>query len=497
MIYKAGGAYCCLALIIAGSAYAYLIHKCRSWASEQGGAACNPMISKHRLVRAIGLIGAVLVFAAEVISAQADGLTFDAAGNLFVADGHSISKFTADGTKSILATGLKEPLGLSFDSKGNLFVSDLGSNSIYKITPKGEKSTFASGISSVGMAVDRSGNLFVSHDDSVFKFTPEGVKTTFVSGLGNPIDLAFDGTGNLFVVDCAVWHAGIGRWILRFSPEGTKSGFASGFDDPRGLAFDGVGNLFITEVTAADASSHAILEFSTDGTKKIFASTLGFDVSSGLACDRSGNVFVLNKHSILKFDSSGTPSIFASEWVSPDKQWEYRRVDGRWPEIVKAGTTQAVLDLSKDLSVLYAIEAEIVWAPDSKRFAFNYSPPHVSHTSYETIALYQLRGDEWVALDSPVDETSERTQLAQLTKEHLPKSDPKRDILRVRNWTDANTAILYACSDSVRVASGSRSSEASFLFTLKLDAAGNSKIVKTQKMSDREVKSLTNKFEGF
>jgi hypothetical protein len=185
-----------------------------------------------------------------------------------------------------LATGLKEPIGLSFDSKGNLFVSDLGSNSIYKITPKGEKSTFASGISSVGMAVDRSGNLFVSHDDSVFKFTPEGVKTTFVSGLGNPIDLAFDGTGNLFVVDCAVWHAGIGRWILRFSPDGTKSGFASGFDDPRGLAFDGVGNLFITEVTAADASSHAILEFSTDGTKKIFASTLGFDVSSGLACDR-------------------------------------------------------------------------------------------------------------------------------------------------------------------------------------------------------------------
>jgi len=137
------------------------------------------------------------------------------------------------------------------------------------------------------------------------------------------------------------------------------------------VAVDGAGNLFVTEVTAANASSHAILKFSTDGTKSIFASMLGFAVSSGLACDRSGNVFVLNEHSILKFDSSGTPGAFASDWVAPDKQWEYRCAEGHWPEIVRAGTTQVVLDLSEDLSVPHATEAEVVWAPDSKRFAFN------------------------------------------------------------------------------------------------------------------------------
>jgi hypothetical protein len=32
---------------------------------------------------------------------------------------------------------------------------------------------------------------------------------------------------------------------------------------------------------------------------------------------------------------------------------------------------------------------------------------------------------------------------------------------------------------------------------LKFDAEGNSKIVKIQQMSGKEVKSLTNKFEGF
>jgi hypothetical protein len=111
-------------------------------------------------------------------------------------------------------------------------------------------------------------------------------------------------------------------------------------------------------------------------------------------------------------------------------------------------------------------DAEVVWAPDSKRFAFNYSPPHRPHTSYETIALYQLRGDKWVALRSPVDETSERAQLAQLAGAHFPKSryprraELLRDILKVRNWTDANTAILYAYS--VWVGSGSRDSRAAF-----------------------------------
>jgi hypothetical protein len=316
--------------------------------------------------------------------------------------------------------------------------------------------------------------------------TVAGPATMLVSVSAHAGGLTVDTAGNLFVAD--------GHSVSKFTVDGTKSTFATEFEEPLGLSFDGKGNLFVTEVTAADASSHAILKFSTDGTKSIFASTLGFAVSSGLACDRSGNVFVLNEHSILKFDSTGTPSTFASDWVSPDKQWEYRCAEGHWPEIVTAGTTQVALDLSEDLSVPHATEAEVVWAPDSKRFAFNYSPPHPPHTSYETIALYQLGGDKWVALSLPVAETSERTQLAQLAKEHLPKSayprhvKPLRDILKVHNWTDANTAILYAYS--VWVGSGSRSSEASFLFTLKFDAVGNSKIVKTQQMSNKEVENF-------
>lgn len=72
----------------------------------------------------IGLTVAALATILVPMSVHANALAFDAAGNLFVADGHSISKYAPDGTKSTFAAGLKYPLGLCFDREGNLSVSD-------------------------------------------------------------------------------------------------------------------------------------------------------------------------------------------------------------------------------------------------------------------------------------------------------------------------------------------------------------------------------------
>jgi hypothetical protein len=177
----------------------------------------------------------------------------------------------------------------------------------------------------------------------------------------------------------------------------------------------------------------------------------------------------------------------AATSVSPDKKWEYtceEYAKGQCaPEIVNIATKDIVVDLSDLPSGNYADQARVVWAPDSQRFAFNHSPPHASHTSYETIVLYQLRDNKWVLLDSPVD-TSDRSQLLQLTKKYAAKSDtrklsgssPVRDILTVRRWTDANTAILYARAD-----------ELAALFTLKFDAKGKWKIVAMPRMSKAEI----------
>ena len=421
---------------------------------------------------------------------DANDMAFDDKGNLFVRDGNTIFKFTPEGVKSTFASGIVpetyDPYhvaevftGLALDRSGNLFVAEHVTGSIIKFTPDGKKSTFASGVSPYKMAVDGAGNLFVTQDvssnlfvkgdvsPSIFRFTPEGKKSTLASGV-SPDKMAVDGVGNLFAAD--------GNTILKFTPDGKKSTFATGIN-PGDLVFDRAGNLFVT-----DPGSDSILKFTPDGKKSTFAT--GISYPGDLVFDRAGNLFVSGSGLIFKFRPDGTRNTLVSDRVSPDKQWEYHSA-GR-ERIVKAGTSQTVLDLSEGLPDLE--NAKIVWAPDSKRFAFNYGQT-CKHCTYDTIAFYQLRDDKWVALRSLVDETSERVQLAQLGKGHLPKDfnprrcAPDRDVLKVRNWTDANTAILYApCYGRT-----SGELEAAFVFTLEFDTAGNWKIIKTHQVPKKEL----------
>src|SRR6267154_997893 len=83
--------------------------------------------------------------------------------------------------------------------------------------------------------------------------------------------------------------------------------------------------------------------------------------------------------------------------VSPDKKWEYRP-DESAQRIVKAGTDVVAFDLSDQPAGNGFSFATVIWAPDSKRFAFNYGQGREHATS-----LYQLRDDHWVALKSPSD----------------------------------------------------------------------------------------------
>src|SRR6266568_3534437 len=383
-------------------------------------------------------LGTILL---SVSAHAARNLAVDDKGNLFVADTDSILKFTSDGKRSTFASGLNDANDMALDGTGNLFVAEHVTGSILKFTPDGKKSTFASGVSPYKMAVDGAGNLFVTQDvssnlfvtrdvsPSIFRFTPEGKKSTLASGV-SPDKMAVDGAGNLFAADA--------NTIFKFTPDGKKSTFATGIN-PGDLVFDRAGNLFVT-----DPGSDSVLKFTPDGKKSTFAT--GISYPGELVFDRAGNLFVSGSGLIFKFTPDGTRSTLVSDQVSPDKQWEYHS-DAR---IVKAGTSQAVLDLSKSEPE----NAKIVWAPDSKRFAFNYGQT-CKHCTYDTIAFYQLRDDKWVALRSLVDERSERGQLAQLAKDHLPKSaherriwrsQPTHDLLKVWEWIDANTAILYAYS---------------------------------------------------
>jgi uncharacterized protein YecT (DUF1311 family) len=398
------------------------------------------------------------------VSAHASDLAFDAAGNLFWADGPSIFKFTPDGKKSTFATGISGS-DLAFDSKGDLFASDYGQKSIFKFTPDGKKSPFATAIKVYDMVIDRSDNLYVSDGHSIFKFTADGNKSTFTTGI-NAFEMAIDRSGNLYFPE--------GVLLFKFTPEGTKSTFASGLSSPWGLAIDGAGNLFV-----AEQDSHSILKFGPDATKSTFVSELKpFD----MALDRLGNLFVWDgeSRSVLKFTPDGTKSTFARP-SSPDQKWEH--VGGDEPKIVKAGTNKVALDLEGI--------GGVVWAPDSKRFAC-YSG---GGGRWHTTSLYELRGDEWKELKEPspeeeVQAVAEKAIAAQVRKRGLPKKTDLRlmwGTVEVRQWVDSNTAIFYAGLEEAVRENLDEAFGAHFLVTLKFDDTGNWKIIKTHQMSKKEI----------
>ena len=148
-----------------------------------------------------------------------------APGDIFVSvngntqdGGGFVYKYTPIGVQSTFASGLSRPRGVAFDSIGNLFVANTTFDgttyqaTIVKITPRGVQSTFAtlsSNFWAEGLAFDSSGSLFVAAGDTndpnlgstIFKFTPDGTQSTFGSVPSVIIGLAFDSAGNLCVPD--------------------------------------------------------------------------------------------------------------------------------------------------------------------------------------------------------------------------------------------------------------------------------------------------------
>ncbi len=65
--------------------------------------------------------------------------------------------------------------GLAFDRDGNLYVSSRMEGSIYKVTPGGQRSTYAQGMGvATGIAFDRDENLYVGdRTGTIFKIGPD------------------------------------------------------------------------------------------------------------------------------------------------------------------------------------------------------------------------------------------------------------------------------------------------------------------------------------
>jgi sugar lactone lactonase YvrE len=203
-----------------------------------------------------------------------------------------------------------------------LFVTEPTAVRVSRIDASGARTTFATTplANPLGLAFDKAGNLFVSETDQSIAGNPTGIIREFSSAgqdLGifvprvggiRPDGLAFDAAGNLytFITDESR--------IERFSPTGQDLGTFAGISSGKVgglLAFDAAGNLY---ATTALGGNDAIVRFSPTGQDLgVFAS--GFSDIGGLAFDAAGNLYVslYTSGQVERFSPTGQDlGVFAS-----------------------------------------------------------------------------------------------------------------------------------------------------------------------------------------
>ncbi|MBM3274961.1 MAG: hypothetical protein FJZ00_07400, partial [Candidatus Sericytochromatia bacterium] len=202
----------------------------------------------------------------------ATDVAVDAAGNLFVAEGigylapfwgnpqgNRVLKRTPSGQISTFITKVNNPTGLTFDRAGNLYVASWNDNAIYKYSPSGEPlGKFAGGFDAqpYDIATDANDNIYVAaalgyvnnklfSGKRIYKVTPDGASSVFYTAPfgGEPVGLAFDAEGHLW----ASYYNSLK--IVRVAPNGSAvvhSAYDAGqpADTANGIAIDSQGNLY-------------------------------------------------------------------------------------------------------------------------------------------------------------------------------------------------------------------------------------------------------------
>src|SRR4029077_12665547 len=244
-------------------------------------------------------------------------ITFDAAGNLYIADetnnvvrkvdtggtittavGNGGFGFAGDGGPGSFAL-LAQPGALAFDPTGNLYIADTTNERIRK--------------------VDTSGTITTIAGNGRFKYAGDGGSATSAS-LDNPTGTAVDPAGNLFVSDIANFvlrkidptgvistYAGTGGPAPMYTGDGGPATSAP-LIFPNDLQADSAGNVYLTEIGRVHkiTASGIITTLLSGGPN---SSALGG--SSHLALDNQGNIYIAFNSRVLKLDTTGAVTVVA------------------------------------------------------------------------------------------------------------------------------------------------------------------------------------------
>lgn len=202
--------------------------------------------------------------------------------------------------------------GVEVDSDGNIYCSDFGRSLssppgtlVYKVTPDGSSSIFASGlVGASGNTFGPDGNFYQSNigGGSVSSITAAGQVSTFVTGMSSPVGIVFDPVGNLYVANCG------DNTIKKVDTNGEVTTFSSGtlFNCPNGITIDNDGNFYV-----ANFSNSNVIKIDSQGTPSIFASFAGNN--NGHITFFEDNLYVVARaaNRIFRLDLEGNSTVIA------------------------------------------------------------------------------------------------------------------------------------------------------------------------------------------
>jgi len=191
--------------------------------------------------------GARETFSSGIVNATS--MAIDAEGRLYVSSRFegTVYRVAADGSFEPFATDLGIACGLAFSKRGDLFVGDR-SGTIFKVDPSGKAEAFATLPSSVAafhLAIAPDGVIWVtaptlSTYDAIYKVAPDGTVGTVDVRFGRPQGIAFNPSGDPFVVEALAGSSGVYRIGRDGSPEPVLAG-----PNLIGVAFDSAGHMVV------------------------------------------------------------------------------------------------------------------------------------------------------------------------------------------------------------------------------------------------------------
>jgi DNA-binding beta-propeller fold protein YncE len=232
-----------------------------------------------------------------------DDLVFDPAGRLVFSDVTRgvVSRLNANGSVTVLVSGLAGPEGLVFLRDGRLIIAEQETNRILAFTPTtsaltvlhvlpGRPGPGACKMGVDGIALDVTTNTLIVPDSptgNVYRMSLDGTKLSLLAThISRPVGAAVDAQGNVYVAD----ECGGALWKITPAGKITRLGGFGMLDD---VAFDHHGNLLVTDLKP---SIHALIRLRhITGKREILASS-GFVEPQGLVVDTRDDIYLSDDH---------------------------------------------------------------------------------------------------------------------------------------------------------------------------------------------------------